>query len=301
MLEADFCASSNYLLPSCNSESQKIVSLNSHATPVVTAAICCYLETNSKISFGTIRQTLVHPFALKERFRIKPLPDFIDISICLGQISYPEKLWMFSSEKNPLHSQVMSQTLFFLSIFPTPNLDYSSIAQLIEKNSDLLCGVLFAGNAPECVKKAIYSSGAMFWDESEYTTAIEYLPFTDAPFSAPLLFIDGDLHSSILFAQKLQHHFNSIGYRSIAFSIHHQSYCLGMIYLPVMERAFLDIHRFTDVYEPDIILFCGNSPYLDYDMQVIVHPHTINLCYEKSCEIYDTSYNAICRIIELLK
>lgn len=128
-LQADFYASSIHSFPLFDESSETIVSQNSHAAPVITAMVAHNIYAEGFSSLEKIYRSLT-PFQ-ERRFHIKPVPDFINKTIVLGKIAYPEKYCTFQKNPKSLRKMLDSETPFSLSVFPPYTKSSEELAKCI--------------------------------------------------------------------------------------------------------------------------------------------------------------------------
>lgn len=297
-LQADFYASSIHSFPLFDESSETIVSQNSHAAPVITAMVAHNIYAEGFSSLEKIYRSLT-PFQ-ERRFHIKPVPDFINKTIVLGKIAYPEKYCTFQKNPKSLRKMLDSETPFSLSVFPPYTKSSEELAKCIYENQEHLRGVLYAGVAPEVIKQAAWNVGCLFWDESEYRSELDKVPCGSIPSSTVIVIINGERESAISLSKQLQNEFIREGYRSMIFSNWPQSYCLGMYFLPNADLIKEDIGRYINVYRPDIIWLCGDFYDIQSDMQILCCNKRFVLKYENQKDSYTLEEELVSYIKRLL-
>ena len=297
--EADFSASSRHTFPISEYRTEGVVSENSHATPVVTAQVCNILKKNSSMPMGKLFRMLAGDQARELPFHLRILPNFLDTSVVIGAPIYPENLWCFQRDQQTIADAIHSGNPFVLAVFPV-GVQENDVANIIYQNKDALQGLLWAGIAPESIKKAVHQAGCLFWDESEYRAAIANLSLDERPAEIFRISISGDQEKAIQMTKLLQNSLLEAGIRAASFSALPQAYCLGMIYLPKQNDTKTIIETVSMNLDLEIGLFCGESSIEASDIDIFCTRDAISLSYEHKSSSFQTYIDTAHYIVKSL-
>lgn len=278
--ESDFRASSTHTLLTSENTIMTFSSQNSHAAPVITAKVYQLLKEHGKLPIEKLRR-LLRGDSTDISFHIKPIPDFMDTVIIIGQPQYPEDLCFFSSD-----ARRRPDSSVFLAFFPDSSFDVKQVKETISSYGNDILGVLYAGVAPREIKEIAYRMDCLFWDESEYIkNAAKLPPKSGGPTTINLLF-RGDRVTAAQLAQSLQKKMISCGYCCQVFSDWPQAYCLGMLFLPPSVNRVSYINSFVAHYQLDVALVCSDTIEAGYDMVLSCGDNFVLLEYDSSQKKY---------------
>ena len=232
-------------------------------------------------------------------FHLRILPNFLDTSVVIGAPIYPENLWCFQRDQQTIADAIHSGNPFVLAVFPV-GVQENDVANIIYQNKDALQGLLWAGIAPESIKKAVHQAGCLFWDESEYRAAIANLSLDERPAEIFRISISGDQEKAIQMTKLLQNSLLEAGIRAASFSALPQAYCLGMIYLPKQNDTKTIIETVSMNLDLEIGLFCGESSIEASDIDIFCTRDAISLSYEHKSSSFQTYIDTAHYIVKSL-
>lgn len=293
-LESDFFASSTHTLVETTNMVQTFSSQNSHAAPVITAKVYQLLKEYGKLPIGKLLH-LLQGNQNGSHFHVKPVPDFIDTAIVMGNPQYPRNLLTFSEVVQKENSVPK-----FLAIFPNDIEDNLSIEERLHSYGDNVAGILYAGSAPVGVKETARQLGCLFWDESEYIQAAKKISLQPNDSVAVKVLFQGSHITAVYLSQLLQKYLIDSGYRCKMFSDFPQAYCLGMVFLTKSIDTASYISFFAGHYQLDVVLVCGDSVKMDCDMVISCRESTILLEFDSSQMELDTTSISCEQIVKII-
>lgn len=273
LVNSDFCASSRHYFPMLNNETESIISQNSHAAPVITAKVFEIQKKEGLLPIGKIFQFLSHTSTV----RIKALPDFIDAAFCVGKPIWPQDQMSFNLISDDLQS---AHEPYFCAIFPDNTIDLDDIVFQLSETKNWLRGILYAGLAPEPIKKICSETGSLLWEEGEYLASLQQLDVVANRIEIPVVVWKTMNAESLADIKNFQNFLIHKGYKSKVFSNCAQSYCCDIVFVPSKVNPNVVLTNFISTYHLDILLLWGIFPSVNPDVCIEVMDEKCSIRFE---------------------